>query len=180
MTHELTWIKFSAQALDALVRRDLPLASTRLGVELDDFFITDSAVRRWNNRLNQLRQDARTLDWIAQVVMVDNQVVGHAGFHGPPDPSGMVEVAYSVVPAHRGNGYAKAMLRDLLQRAGSEPDIRVVRATIRPDNAASLATIRPFRFVWKGEQMDEIDGLEYVFELDTTASQTGIDYGAMI
>jgi RimJ/RimL family protein N-acetyltransferase len=176
MHHELTWIKFSAQALDALVRRDVSLASTLLGVELDDFFITDNAVRRWNNRLNQLRQDDRTLDWIAQIVTVNKQVVGHAGFHGPPDQAGMVEVAYSVVPAHRGNGYAKAMLRDLLQRAMAEPNIRVVRATIRPDNAASLATIRPFQFVWKGEQMDEIDGLEYIFELDTTVAQTRVDY----
>ncbi len=175
MTHQLTWIKLSVRALKALISRDLQQASALLGVELDPFFITDGAVRRWNNRLDQLYQDARTLDWIAQVVTVNSQVVGHAGFHGPPDQAGMVEVAYSVIPTHRGQGYAKSMLRDLLRRAMSEPEINVVRATIRPDNTASLATIRPFRFVQKGEQQDEIDGLEYIFELETKGTQIEVD-----
>jgi L-amino acid N-acyltransferase YncA len=40
----------------------------------------------------------------------------------------------------------------------------VVRASIRPDNQASLATIRPFGFVQVGEQWDDEDGLELVYE----------------
>ena len=155
----------SAQTLEALTNRDLDGASTAVGIQVDPFFVTDDAVRRWGNRLQQTQQDARTLDWIAQIVTSDHRVIGHAGFHGPPDQTGMVEVAYSVVPTYRGQGYAKSMLRDLLQRAIAEPDVHVVRATIRPDNIASLATIRPFKFVRQGEQWDEIDGLEYVFEL---------------
>ncbi|PKK38220.1 hypothetical protein BWI96_00010 [Siphonobacter sp. SORGH_AS_0500] len=175
MIHELTWIKFTEQALEALISRDLQQASKLIGVELDAFFITDDATRRWNNRLNQCRQDPRTLNWIAQVVTVNQKVLGHAGFHGPPDQAGMVEVAYSVVPAYRGQGYARLMLRDLLLRAKAAEEVRVVRATIRPDNAASLATIRPFQFIHKGEQQDEIDGLEYIFELDIQNFQTELD-----
>ncbi|RIV25386.1 N-acetyltransferase [Fibrisoma montanum] len=175
MTHQLSWIKFTEEALQALINRDLQRASTLVGAKLGPYFITDDAVRRWNNRLNQFRQDSRTLDWIARIVMANGEVVGHAGFHGPPDQVGMVEVAYSVVPAHRGQGYAKSMLRDLLKQASSEPEIRVVRATIRPDNVASLATIRPFGFVHKGEQLDDIDGLEYIFEVDPESFQTEVD-----
>lgn len=40
----------------------------------------------------------------------------------------------------------------------------MIRASISPDNAASLAVIRPFGFERVGEQWDDEDGLELVFE----------------
>lgn len=175
MMQPLNWYKLPAPALEALIDRDLERASAWVGVRLGPFFTTDEAVRRWTYRLNQSQADRRVLDWMAQVVVVDAQVIGHAGFHGPPDEAGMVEVAYSVVPDFRGRGYAKAMLAGLLDRARMEPSVSTVRATIRPDNAASLATIRPFGFLPVGEQWDDIDGLELVFERAATwlSSETG-------
>ena len=56
------------------------------------------------------------------------------------------------------------MLRELLRCAAAEPGIRTVRATISPDNAASLATIAGFGFTEAGEQWDEEEGLELIFE----------------
>jgi [ribosomal protein S5]-alanine N-acetyltransferase len=97
-------------------------------------------------------------------------VVGHAGFHGPPDETGMVEVAYSVDPAYRRRGYARAMLAALLRRAAAEPGVSTVRATISPGNVASLATISGFGFAEAGEQWDEEDGRELIFEVDVPAS----------
>jgi RimJ/RimL family protein N-acetyltransferase len=97
-------------------------------------------------------------------------VVGHAGFHGPPDETGMVEVAYSVDPAYRRRGYARAMLRELLRRAAAEPSVRTVRATISPGNVASLATIAGFGFAEVGEQWDEQDGRELIFEVAARTS----------
>ena len=41
---------------------------------------------------------------------------------------------------------------------------RVLRASIAPDNEPSLALVRRAGFVEVGEQMDEIDGLELIFE----------------
>ncbi|MGH3158141.1 MAG: GNAT family N-acetyltransferase, partial [Streptosporangiaceae bacterium] len=75
-----------------------------------------------------------------------------------------VEVGYSVDPAYRRQGYATAMLRELLARAATEPGVRTVRATISPDNIASLATIAGFGFEPNGEQWDEEDGLELIFD----------------
>jgi len=97
------------------------------------------------------------------VDVATGQVVGHGGFHGPPDDEGTVEVAYSVDPVWRRRGYAKAILAALLERAGAEPAVRAVRASIRPDNVASLATIKGFGFRKVGEQWDPEDGLEWVF-----------------
>jgi [ribosomal protein S5]-alanine N-acetyltransferase len=76
----------------------------------------------------------------------------------------MVEVAYSVDPQFRRRGYATAMLRAALRWAADAPDVAVVRASISPENAASLATLRPFGFERVGEQWDEEDGLELLFE----------------
>lgn len=42
--------------------------------------------------------------------------------------------------------------------------MKVVRATIRPDNVASLAVIRRGHLAHVGEQWDEADGLELVYE----------------
>jgi RimJ/RimL family protein N-acetyltransferase len=59
------------------------------------------------------------------------------------------------------------MLRALLSRAAAEPAVRVVRAAISPGNVASLATIAGSGFVEVGEQWDERDGRELLFELFT-------------
>jgi RimJ/RimL family protein N-acetyltransferase len=50
--------------------------------------------------------------------------------------------------------------------AGTDPEIRTVRATVRPDNVASLAVIAQFGFAYVGEQWDEEDGKETIPEVD--------------
>jgi ribosomal-protein-alanine N-acetyltransferase len=158
------FIRLPGAALAALVDGDLARASAAAGVTLTDYFVTPDAVRLWRLRRDQIAADPASGRWIARAVVADGEVVGHAGFHGPPDEAGMVEVAYSVDPAHRRRGYATAMLAGLLRRAAAEPGVRTVRATIRPDNTGSLATISRFGFTRNGEQWDEEDGLELVFD----------------
>lgn len=167
----LRMVKLSRPVLEALLDSDLEAASARADVRLTDYFITDEALRRWQRRVDQITADPESEQWIARAVVAEPQglVVGHAGFHGPPDDGGMVEVAYSVDPAYRRQGYARAMLRALLRRASTEPGVVTVRATISPDNAASLATIRGFGFTHVGEQWDEEDGRELIFEVAHTA-----------
>ena len=93
--------------------------------------------------------------------------VGAAGFHGSPDADGMVEVGYSVDPDYRRRGYARAAMQALLDRAVADPDVRVLRATISPDNEPSLNLIASFGLERNGEQWDEEDGLEWIFEIPT-------------
>lgn len=64
-----------------------------------------------------------------------------------------------------GRGYARAALEALLQRAGREPQVRVVRVTISPDNTASYALASQYGFARVGEQWDEEDGLEIIYEV---------------
>ena len=155
-----------AAALTPLTDGDLDEASRVTGVTLPDYFRTSDSIRLWRLRAIQVATDPDSAPWIAQAAVAEPEdvVVGHAGFHGPPDAEGMVEVAYSVDPSCRRQGYATAMLRELLRRAAAEPGVVTVRASISPDNAGSLATIAGFGFEPNGEQWDEEDGLELIFE----------------
>jgi [ribosomal protein S5]-alanine N-acetyltransferase len=167
LTHDLRLVRLSVPAMEALVAGDLDAASRDVGIPLSPYLIEERWL--WQIRLPQVAADPAALDWIARAAVDTSSgppppVVGHVGFHGPPDERGMVEVAYSVDPALRRRGYAGAMLGAALDWAASVPEISVVRASISPSNAASLATIRPFGFEAVGEQWDDEDGLELLFE----------------
>ena len=113
--------------------------------------------------------------WITGAVRDDGRgvTVGRAGFHGPPDAAGMVEVGYAIDPAHRRLGYARAALEILLGRAAAEPEVRTVRATIGPDNVASRDLVLQYGFVEVGEQEDDEDGREIVYEVGAQAAVSG-------
>ncbi len=150
--------------LEALVSGSIDRAGTAFGRNLPPILLEDNWL--WNYRLNQLREDPKTSQWLVRVIIdaEKGDIVGHAGFHGPPDEKGMVEVGYTVHPAYRRRGYATAALGGLIGYAADHPEVRTVRASVSPDNVGSLATIAPYGFVQVGEQMDEIDGLELIFE----------------
>lgn len=164
-------IQLNYAALSALASADLESANAAAGIPLTSYFIGPDWHGVWRRRSAQVLADPGSADWITGVVWdVDRQLaVGRAGFHGPPDAAGMVEVGYAIEPAHRRQGYARAALVALLDRAAQEPAVRTVRATVSPDNAASRDLIRQYGFVEVGEQWDEEDGLEIVYEVGADA-----------
>jgi ribosomal-protein-alanine N-acetyltransferase len=152
--------------LQALIDRDLDAARAAAGVPLPEDFLADTWL--WTLRLGQLIGEPDCAPWLVRAVVVTagpdaGAAVGHAGFHGPPDERGMVEVGYRIVPEHRRKGYARAALGELLVFAETH-GARIARASISPDNAASLALASSYGFARTGEQVDEIDGLELQFE----------------
>jgi len=164
MTHRLRLVPLSVGTMRALVDGRLDDASAEAGAPLTPYLVDHRWL--WEIRLEQVAEDPRALAWIARAALDEDtgEVVGHVGFHGPPDERGMVEVAYSVDPAFRRRGYATAMLTAALAWAASVPEVTVVRASVSPENLASLATLRPFGFEHVGEQWDEEDGRELLFE----------------
>ncbi|WP_327281282.1 GNAT family N-acetyltransferase [Streptomyces sp. NBC_01278] len=165
------FVELNAKALRALADGDLAGGSAEAGVALDEHFVGERARWIFGYRADQLAEDPSAAPWTtrAAVSEPDGTVVGDAGFHGPPDEAGMVEVGFTVVPGLRRQGYARAMLAALLARAAAEPAVRTVRARIRSDNTASLATIAGFGFRHVGEQGNEQDGIALVFEIPTDA-----------
>jgi ribosomal-protein-alanine N-acetyltransferase len=117
-------------------------------------------------RLEQLAADASEQPWLvrAMVLRTSRSIVGSVGFHGPPDRRGRVELGYDVVEAERRKGYAREGIGALTDWAFATGRARVCVASISPDNAPSLALVRSLGFRRAGEQIDEVDGLELVFE----------------
>jgi RimJ/RimL family protein N-acetyltransferase len=153
-----------AGAMAALLEGDLSEASRISGRRLPAFFLEEGWL--WQIRVDQVRRSPEDAPWLVRVVALESSgvVVGHAGFHGRPDVAGAVEIGYTVVPEHRGNAYAHAIVAALVDEASSHPEVNLVRATISPDNEPSLAVIRRAQFVHVGQQWDDVDGLELVFE----------------
>lgn len=161
-------VPFGAAGLAALARGDLAAAGAACGVRLTPFFVEDEWTSLWQLRAGQVEADPTTAGWLTCAVVAGEVPVGHAGYHGPPDAEGMVEIGYSVDPEHRRRGYAREAARALVARGRREPAVRTVRATISPANLASRALVAQLGFVEVGEQWDEEDGLETVFELDVS------------
>lgn len=165
----MRFLELPAACLRALVDGDLAAAGAGVGVALPAYFATDRAQWTWRYRLEQLTATPGIERWLTRIAIADpgGPVVGYGGFHGPPDPTGMVELGYTVVPERRREGHARAILTDLIREAREDPSVSTVRATIAPDNEASLATIAGFGFVQVGEQWDDIDGRELIFEVSS-------------
>ena len=85
----------------------------------------------------------------------------------------MVEVGYSIesaVPAARATPGRRCAV--LLARAEAEPDVRTFRATVSPDNVASRDLVLAHGLVEVGEQEDDEDGLEIIYELPVDGRPT--------
>ena len=159
-------IQLPRTVIDALAAGDLATANRHAPLELTKHFSQDRQPL-WRIRSAQLQDHPGDAVWITRAIFDPQlrQAVGLAGFHGPPDPAGMVEVGYSVDPAYRRQGYARAALEALLAVAAAEPSIRIVRATISPDNHPSRRLVEQYGFVANGEQWDDEDGLEIIYEV---------------
>jgi ribosomal-protein-alanine N-acetyltransferase len=116
-------------------------------------------------RLQQLEAKPDVGAWLLRALVLRDQriAIGFIGFHAEPDERGMVEIGYEVLPQFRRCGLASEAVAALIDWAARE-GVSTVRASVGPENRASLALIARQGFVQVGEQIDEVDGRELVFE----------------
>ena len=112
-------------------------------------------------------------------------MIGHAGFHRPPQPleraladstyrgtaepaaSGVVEIGYTIFPAARGQGYATETVAALVDWAFTTGAVSTVLAAVAEDNAASLAVLdRVGGFDRIGTCRDDDGNVEIVLRRD--------------
>lgn len=166
-TERLMLVPLPADVLDELLGGDRRGAERLLGAEVPEWWAQEEqwlfALRR-----EQIRADPREAPWVLRAMVTRAEpatVVGQIGFHELPDARGYVEVGYMVFPDHRRRGYAEEAFGGLVAWAYEHPEVHGIRASVAPDNEPSLNLIGKFGFVQTGSQIDEIDGLELVFEL---------------
>jgi RimJ/RimL family protein N-acetyltransferase len=161
-------VHLSPEALAALAEGELGAAAALTGLPLTPYLVSEERRGTWRRRAVQVMDVPEDLPWVTGVLVDDETgaVVGGAGFHAAPDGNGMVEAGYGVDPAYRRRGYARAALLHMIDRAREHPQVGVLRVTVSPDNTASLGLVAQLPFVEVGEQWDDEDGLETIFELD--------------
>ncbi len=176
-SRRLELVSLSPQVLEALVNGRRGEAEAELSVSLPEDWLDDEVEPFLRLRLGQMQRDPESQRWLVRGVVRrrDHRMIGHAGFHGPPGSWGIapdkVELGYTVLPPYRGRGYATEAADALMSWAATQ-GIRHFVASVSPENEPSLAIVRRLGFVQTGEQWDEEDGLELVFELDRSARST--------
>jgi RimJ/RimL family protein N-acetyltransferase len=172
LSDRLELVSLSPAALDALLAGRTADAETLIGGRLADGW-PDGDEGYFRLRLGQMQGDPSLRRWIVRALVLrdSREVVGHAGFHGPPGVNGKkdpaaVEVGYKVFEPFRGRGLAAEAAQALMDWAREEHGVRRFILSIAPTNDPSLAIAAKLGFAQTGEQWDEEDGLELVFELE--------------
>ena len=91
-------------------------------------------------------------------------VAGNAAFVGPPNENGEVEIAYGIVPAFEGRGYATQVARALTEFALADDRVTCVYAHTLPEDNASTRVLKKNGFTFAGEVQHPEDGLIWRWE----------------
>ena len=175
-TARLELVSMSVPFMEALARDDVAAAAAEIGATVPDDmpeYLRDFL----RYRLAQLAVDPTIRQWLGRAIVVaddgERHVIGSIGFHGAPDEERRLEIGYKVEPAYRRQGIAREAAAAMFDWAYREHGIRRFVASISPANEPSLRLAAGFGFEQVGQQMDEIDGLEYVFETDWPRPASG-------
>jgi ribosomal-protein-alanine N-acetyltransferase len=167
----LDLVSISPEIVDALVEGQRDGAEALLGAALPDAWPQPPDKGFLVLRRDQMRRDPSRQEWLVRALVLreTRELIGTAGFHGPPGVNctqdrQAVEVGYTVLPPHRRRGYATEAVEALAGFA-RERGVRKLLASVAPTNEPSLAIVRKLGFVHIGEHWDEQDGLELEFAL---------------
>ena len=99
-----------------------------------------------------------------------NEKVGEINFHRSPagdefTPEGTVEVGVEIAEMYQRNGFASEALMAMWLWATEHEEIKVLRYTVSATNHPSMRIIQKFGFTHVGQQIDDEDGPEEIFEM---------------
>ncbi|MFM2364721.1 MAG: hypothetical protein RLY79_390 [Actinomycetota bacterium] len=119
-------------------------------------------------RVPQVKENSSVNKWFVRWIVLKekSEVIGSTSFHGAPDSDGMIEIGLGIESEYQNQGYAKEALLGMWRWALTFPEVKTLRYTVSPENLPSIAVIKYFGFNFMGQQMDEIDGPEDIYEMD--------------
>ena len=123
---------------------------------------------RW--RVPQVKADPSTNIWFIRWIVLreTKEVVGSISFHAPPNETGMIEIGFGVCEPCRNQGFGKEALLGMWKWVVDQPGVSTLRYTVSATNAPSMAIINSLGFTHVGQQIDEEDGPEEIFEMSVT------------
>jgi RimJ/RimL family protein N-acetyltransferase len=141
------------------------LAGFPAAAGLREFFVSGDVSPEW---LARLRTAADADPWRHGFFVVEREhraIIGTAGFKGPPDADGMVEIAYGIVPSFEGRGYATEAAMALVRFARETADVTLMRAHTLPEANASTRVLTKCGFRHTDDVVDPEDGPVWRWEL---------------
>jgi RimJ/RimL family protein N-acetyltransferase len=103
---------------------------------------------------------AWTLYYLVQrpaVTAAPRELLGIAGYVGPPSAEGVVEIGYAIAEEHQRRGYATEAVRALIQQAFANANVAGVAATTYASLEPSIGVLRKAGFALVGQ--DAASGL---------------------
>lgn len=82
------------------------------------------------------------------------ELIAAAGYFGPPDGEGSVEIGYSIVDDWRGRGAATEIVGFLVKKAFQDPRVSLIRARTTEDNPGSIKVLERNGFSLSGKGED--------------------------
>ena len=127
--------------------------------------IDESGPLAW--RVPQVKIEPHLNKWFVRwmVLKEHREIIGSISFHGAPNENGMIEIGLGVSPKFRRQGFAYEALAGMWSWVCAQEGIETLRYTVSATNTASIALVKKFGFIHIGQQMDELDGPEEIFEL---------------
>lgn len=125
----------------------------------------DSGPLAW--RVPQVKVDPSLNRWFVRWIVLrsTSEIIGSTSFHGAPDDVGMIEIGLGIQESFRNMGFAKEALLGMWRWALKDSEVKVLRYTVSVENAPSIRVVESFGFHYQGEQIDEEDGPESIYEM---------------
>lgn len=102
--------------------------------------------------IRHLERHPREIGWWLHYVIFrpERRLVGVAGYKGPPDEDGLIEIGYSILGTFRRRGIATEATLGLADHAFTRADVRCVIAQTFPSFSASRTVLEKAGFGYAG------------------------------
>ncbi len=168
-TPRLRLSAFTPELLLALIEqpeRFETLAGVPAATGLREFFVSGELSPQFVAGLRTSQAYDPWRNGFAVVHPESRSVIGTAGFKGPPDAAEAAEIAYAIVPAFEGRGYATEAATALVDFAAASGRVKRVVAHTLPERNASGRVLAKCGFRRTGEVEDPDDGTVWRWERD--------------
>ena len=121
-------------------------------------------------RLPRIKKNPEYAKYLLRVaVLKDNPIIiASAGFHNAPDSDGMIEIGFGVDKKYQGRGFGQEILHGMWNWVANDSLVKTLRYTVSPENLISQHIIKKLGFKHSGQQIDEEDGPEDIYELSAS------------
>jgi [ribosomal protein S5]-alanine N-acetyltransferase len=130
--------------------------------------VKESGPLRW--RVPQVKANPELNKWFVRFIVLKktNEIIGSTSFHGAPNEDGMIEIGLGIAENFRNQGFGTEAIEAMWKWVIDQPGVKTLRYTVSATNLPSISIIKKFGFSHMGQQIDEEDGPEEIYEMSAS------------